>query len=67
MHEPTVCKRDIARTHYVGKGYKSPFRCPTCGRESWQHLSFLSGRLLMCNGLKLMKVQPSIKETVNDE
>lgn len=54
-HEPTICVRDIASTQYVGKGYKSKFSCPACGQMTWQHLSFLGQRNLVCNGRKLSK------------
>jgi hypothetical protein len=40
---------------YVGKGWKALFRCPACGRETWQHLNFLGRRSLICSGLKITK------------
>ncbi len=52
MHEPTICARDVHQTHYVGKGYKSLFACPACGRSCWQHLGFLGRRHLICDGEK---------------
>lgn len=54
-HEPAICQRDVAGTQYVGKGYKSKFTCPTCGRSMWQHLNFLGQRTLVCNGEKFTK------------
>jgi len=55
----TVPKSNPARKmkamHYVGKGYKGLFRCPVCGRETWQHLNFLGCRDLICTFTKITK------------
>lgn len=42
-------------TQYVGKGWKALFRCPACGRETWQHMNFLGRRSLVCTGTKIVK------------
>lgn len=55
IHESTICKRDVADTQYVGKGYRSKFVCGICNRSTWQHLGFLGQRNVMCNGLKFTK------------
>lgn len=56
MHEPINCVRDIRNTHYIGKGYTSPFTCPTCKRTARFHLGFLGRRNVVCNGVKFTKV-----------
>jgi hypothetical protein len=68
-HVPTICRRNVAMTQYVGRGYKSQFECLTCGKKTWQHLGFLGQRYLLCDGLKFSKVlrdNMNWKE-VNDE
>ena len=55
-HALTICIRDVKGTQYVGKGYKSEFQCPDCGRKTWQHLSFLGMRNVVCDGQKFTKV-----------
>lgn len=47
--------RNIKMSLYVGKGWKSEFTCPTCGRKVWQHLNFLGQRKMICNGDKITK------------
>lgn len=54
-HDVTICPRDVARTMYVGKGYKSAFECPACGRSTYQALNFLGRRNVVCNGVKFTK------------
>lgn len=41
---------------YVGKGYKSQFICPVCGRKVWQHLNYLGNKRLHCKAGKIIKV-----------
>ena len=41
---------------YVGRGWTKVFRCPVCGKETRQHLNFLGGRMVMCDGLSILKV-----------
>lgn len=54
-HPEVNCERIKRETFYVGKGWKSRFVCPTCGRSSFQHLNFLGQRVLVCNGEKFAK------------
>lgn len=42
-HEPTKTKK----THLVGK--MGRFRCPVCGRTTWQHLGYMPNHFLTCN------------------
>ena len=58
QHLASVCERSALPidTQYVGRGYKAKFRCAECGRTVWQLLSYLYGRVLVCNGVKLTKV-----------
>jgi len=53
MHDPVTCERDTTQTMYMGGGWKSLFRCPTCERESWEPLTF-RGRLV-CSGKEFTK------------
>ena len=57
-HEATTMERVkplMQSSIYVGKGYKGLFRCPMCGKETWQHLNFLAGRKMICDGNKISK------------
>jgi len=69
QHEAAICVRDVAGTQYVGKGYRSKFTCPVCGRSSWQHLNFLGRRKMVCNGGKFSKEREDLRSptTVNLE
>lgn len=60
-HKPAVCVRDVRGSQYVGKGYKSKFECPTCGRYTWQLLNMLGRRDVICNGEKFSKVAKNPK------
>ena len=57
-HIPAKMVRDVKGSLYVYKGWKSKFTCPVCGREVWQHLNFLGGRDVICNGDKITKEHP---------
>ena len=54
-HDPTICERDVAATQYVGNGYKSRFQCSVCARSTWQQLSFLGRRAVVCDGQRFTK------------
>lgn len=54
-HEPKACERIVRETFYVGKGWKSRFVCPTCGRATFQALNFLGTRKVVCDGRKFTK------------
>ena len=66
-HIPIICQRNVATTQYVGKGYKSRFECPACGRKTWQHLSFLGQRLLICDGVPFTKAVRNNSSDCNSE
>lgn len=55
---PAVCERVAPfqqNTVYCGKSWKALFRCPNCGRETWQNLNFLGSRKVLCDGKKFTK------------
>jgi len=56
QHAPMVCPRSPKPPIYVGKGYKAAFECPMCQRSTYQHLNFLAGRRVVCDGLKFVKM-----------
>jgi hypothetical protein len=54
-HPEITCPRNVEMTVYCGKGWKSLFACPKCGRKTWQSLNFLGRREITCNGIKFTK------------
>lgn len=57
VHVPAEMVRNVRMSFYVYKGWKSEFNCPTCQRQTMQHLNFLGRRRsLICDGLKITKV-----------
>jgi hypothetical protein len=54
-HEPTIIPRNVGETWFIGKGWKSEFTCPVCGRSARFALNFLGGRDVVCDGVKFTK------------
>jgi len=50
-HDPAVCIRDTTQF----KRWTVRLVCPICGRETNQNRNFISGRQIVCDGVKFIK------------
>jgi hypothetical protein len=53
-HQPTSCTR-TGQPLYVNRGWKAKFACPACARTTYQHLSYLGRRSVVCDGVRFTK------------
>lgn len=52
-HTPVACIRDADD---IGGTTTIRFVCPLCGRETYQLKNAISGRVVVCDGLRLVRM-----------
>mgnify|MGYP001140503802 CR=1 FL=1 len=64
-HQLSIMEKITVKSVYDGA--KALFRCPHCGNEKWQLLSFLGNNTFICDGEKITKRRTSELGAIFDE